>query len=203
MHESYHPIESQPGTIENPIIDSQLTKEEALRSNPDFLLSPEVFERQVLLPVVYISFDGKYHQGQIVVDKDLEIDVIEFFEFLMKQNFPVNKAMPIADSKFNFNDSLSMAENNSSGFNPRNKTGKAEPSNHAFGRAIDINPLQNPYIKGEITEPLGAVYNPEQPGTLTPEIVYFLKQRGWIWGGDYQTLKDYHHFEKLLEKSKE
>ena len=71
MHESYHPIESQPGTIENPIIDSQLTKEEALRSNPDFLLSPEVFERQVLLPVVYISFDGKYHQGQIVVDKDL------------------------------------------------------------------------------------------------------------------------------------
>lgn len=198
MYEHPSKIESELGTLENPIVDSKLKPEEAFRQNPDFFLQPEIFERQILLSVKYKSFDGKYHQGQIVIDKELETDVREFFDFLLKQNFPVNKAIPIADKKFNFNDSLSMAENNSSGFNPRNKTGKTEPSNHAFGRAIDINPMQNPYIKGETIEPLGAVYNPEQPGTLTPEIIDFLKQKGWIWGGDYQTLKDYHHFEKPI-----
>lgn len=196
-------VEFPRGTIENPIIDSQLTKEEALRPNPDFFLPPEVFERQILLPVIYISFDGKYHRGQIVIDKDLEKDVRDFFEFLIKKNFPVNKVIPIADSRFNFDDALSMLENNSSGFNPRNKTGKNEPSNHAFGRAIDINPFQNPYIKGEVIEPSGTVYNPEKLGTLTAQIADFLKTRDWIWGGDYQSLKDYQHFEKLLKRSKE
>ncbi len=202
MQESYSKNESQPGTIENPIIDSNLTREEALRPNPDFVLPAEVFERQILLPVIYLSFDGKFHRGQMVVDKDLEIDVREFFDFLLKKNFPVNKVVPIADKNFNFDDTKSMIENNSSAFNPRNKTGKNEPSNHAFGRAVDINPLQNPYKKGEITEPLGATYTLGQAGTLTIEIVDFLRKRGWIWGGDYENLKDYHHFEKLLEEIK-
>ena len=75
---------------------------------------------------------------------------------------------------------------------PENK-----PSNHAFGRAIDINPFQNPYIKDGLVEPVGAIYKLDQPGTLTVEIVEFLKKRGGIWGGDYHDLKDYHHFEKL------
>jgi peptidoglycan L-alanyl-D-glutamate endopeptidase CwlK len=188
--------EFAPGTIENPIIDSGLSLEEALRANPNFYLSPEVFERQKLLTVVYKSFDGKYHQGQIVVDKELEEDVTHFFRFLLQQNFPVNKAVPVAHGKYGFNDTSSMGDNNSSGFNPRSKTGKPEPSNHAFGRAIDINPRQNPYIRGEVVEPAGAVYNLDEPGTLTALIVDFLKNRGWIWGGDFKDLKDYHHFEK-------
>ena len=201
MNESYPKQEYPLGTIENPIIDSQLSLEEALRPNPNFFLSPEVFERQVLLQVMYKSFDGKYHQGQIVIDKELEKDVKDFFEFLIKQNFPVNKVIPIADKKYDFDDTKSMNENNSSGFNPRNKTGKNEPSNHAYGRAFDINPQQNPYKKGEIVEPAGAVYDTEKIGTLTPEIVEFLISRGWIWGGNYEELKDYHHFEKLIEKN--
>jgi hypothetical protein len=51
----------EPGTIEHPLIDSQLTLEEVLRPNPNFFISPEIFERQVLLQVMYVSFDGKYH----------------------------------------------------------------------------------------------------------------------------------------------
>jgi peptidoglycan LD-endopeptidase CwlK len=194
----------KPGTLENPIIDSKLTTGEALRPNPNFFLAPEVFERQIVLQVMYISFDGKYHQGQIVVDKDLENDVKDFFNFLLKQNFPLNKAIPVADKRFNFDDALSMATNNSSGFNPRAIAGTDKPSNHAFGRAIDINPLQNPYIRNGVTEPIGAIYNTEQPGTLTAEspIVKFLKTRGWNWGGDYHDLKDYHHFDKPLKKLK-
>lgn len=193
----------EPGTIENPIIDCKLTVQEALRSNPNFFLSPEVYERQILLPVMYVSFDGKYHQGQIVIDKDLETDVKDFFDFLLEQKFPLNTAIPVAHNKFNFDDLLSMAENNSSGFNPRNIAGTNRPSNHAFGRAIDINPLQNPYIKDKLTQPNGATYDKNQLGVLTAEspIVQFLKKRGWAWGGDYHDLKDYHHFEKPLDKN--
>jgi hypothetical protein len=199
---------SEPGTIEYPIIDSQMTIEEALRANPDFFLAPEIFERQVVLKVVYLSFDGKYHQGQIVVDKDLEGDVKDFFNFLIEQNFPINKTVPIAHNKYNFDDTLSMGDNNSSGFNPRNIAGtedKPRPSNHAFGRAIDLNPFQNPFIKNNNIEPKGAKYNIANPGTFSPDspVVLFLKSRGWIWGGDYQEIKDYHHFEKPLKKAEQ
>ena len=195
----------EPGTKENPIIDSELTLEEALRPNPNFFLSPEIFERQIILQVMYISFDGKFHRGQIVIDKDLEKDVTDFFKFLLEQNFPLNKVVPVAHKKFNFDDALSMAQNNSSGFNPRNIAGGDKPSNHAFGRAIDINPFQNPYIKNDLVEPKGAVYDTGKPGTFAAEspIVQFLKSRGFFWGGDYKDLKDYHHFEKPLEEVKE
>lgn len=190
------------GTLENPIIDSKLTIEEALRPNPNFFLAHEVFERQIVLEMMYISFDNKYHQGQIVVDKDLENDVRDFFNFLLKQNFPLNKAVPVADKRFNFDDALSMVANNSSGFNPRAIAGTDRPSNHALGRAIDINPLQNPYIRNGVTEPMGAIYDKEKHGTLTDEspVVKFLKARGWNWGGDYHDLKDFHHFEKPLKE---
>lgn len=69
-------------------------------------------------------------------------------------------------------------------------------------QAIDINPLNNPCIRDGLTEPEGAVYDPEQPGTLTDEIAEFLEERGWKWGGHYENLKDYMHLEKLLEKIK-
>jgi hypothetical protein len=191
-----------PGTIENPIIDSRLTLEKALRPNPAFSFSPEIFERQMLLPVVYISFDGKYHEGQIVIDKELERDVKDFFEFLLLQNFPLNTVIPIADHKYDFDDGSSMTDNNSSGFNPRYIAGTTRESNHAFGRAIDLNPFLNPFIKDGNIEPKGAIRNEEAPGTFVAgsPIVEFLKQRGWIWGGEYQSLKDYHHFEKPLSK---
>jgi hypothetical protein len=188
----------EPGNMENPIIDNSLNKEEILRPNPKFSFPSEIFEKQIILPVKYISFDGKYHQGQLVVDKDLEKDVTDFFNFLMEKKFPINKVIPIADKNFDFDDAKSMIENNSSGFNPRNKTEKPEPSNHAFGFAIDINPLQNPYIniKSHIVEPFGALYDVDRPGTITAEIAKFMTDRGWTWGGNWRDIKDPMHFEK-------
>lgn len=196
---------NEPGTLEHPMIDSHMTALEALRANTNFFLSPEVFERQIILEVAYFSFDGKYHQGQIVIDKDLESDVRDFFNFLIEQNFPLKSAIPIAHNKYNFNDTLSMLDNNSSGFNPRNIAGTDKPSNHAFGRAIDINPFQNPFIKNGLIEPKGAVYDILKPGTFSAAspIVQFLKARGWIWGGDFEEIKDYHHFEKPLKQAEQ
>jgi len=198
-----------PGTLENPIIDAQMTEAEALRPNPDFPVSQEIFKKQVLVPVVYLSFDKKYHQGQIVVDRELEADARDFFNFLLELKFPLSKAIPIAHSKYNFDDNLSMADNNSSGFNPRFIAGTKKFSLHALGRAIDINPFQNPYIRGSLTEPVSAIYNAERYGTITPEIAEFLRKRGWRWGGidfsdpNFPDFRDYQHFEKLPGEDKE
>lgn len=195
-------LELNAGTIENPIIDCDLSLDQALRRNPNFILPgiDEIYEKQVLLTIKYLSFDGKYHQGQIIIDRDLEKDVLDLFDFLIEQNFPIGKMIPVTSEIFDFNDDKSMAENNSSGFNPRFIAGTDRPSNHAYGRAIDINPAQNPFIKNGKTEPAGAEYNLEKSGTITPLIVEFLKERGWRWGGDYENLKDYHHFDKLFNE---
>jgi len=94
-----------------------------------------------------------------------------------------------------------LAANNTSAFNFRLKTGGNDLSIHAYGRAIDINTVQNPYSKGKLVLPPNGTYNTETPGTLTTEspIVKRFLALGWIWGGNWETLKDYQHFEKPLK----
>jgi len=70
---------------------------------------------------------------------------------------------------------------------------------HAYGYALDINPMQNPYIKGKIVVPPGALYDINKPGTLissSPVVKIFIRL-GWTWGGNWKSLKDYQHFEKI------
>ncbi|HOX99830.1 MAG TPA: M15 family metallopeptidase, partial [Smithella sp.] len=70
---------------------------------------------------------------------------------------------------------------------------------HSFGRAVDINPIQNPVIyPAGLIAPEGAVYRPQNKGVFTgdhPVVQEFLS-RGWHWGGNFEQPKDYHHFEK-------
>ncbi|MDR0320014.1 MAG: M15 family metallopeptidase [Treponema sp.] len=159
-------------------------------------------ERQRLITVKYYSFDNKIHQGQLVIDVDLVEDIEFAFEEALKEEFPINSVIPISYESFRRNgrwdDDLSMEANNSSAFNYRTITGGQVLSMHARGRAIDINPMQNPYIRGRITLPANSVYNPEIEGTLTDDnvIVRTLVSRGWSWGGNWTALKDYQHLEK-------
>ena len=183
------------GSLENPIIDSNMESGEAWRLNPNCKIPQEIFEMQVLVTVKYLSFDGKYHQGQIVVDKRLQKDVEDFFEFLIEQKFPVNKAVPVAHKDYNFDDNKSMSANNSSGFNPRFIAGSnpPKPSKHGMGWAIDINPMQNPFLKGKGEDSVIMPINPEDKeepgieyyyyninelGTIAPWIADFLLERG-------------------------
>ena len=91
-----------------------------------------------------------------------------------------------------------MAANNTSAFNYRTIAGTVRLSNHASGRAIDINPRQNPYIKGQVVQPPGAKYEPNAEGTLTEEhpVVRAFLKLGWAWGGHWTTTQDYQHLEK-------
>lgn len=189
------------GTLQNPIIDSNITLSEALKK----FAPPEFKEKQRLIEVLYYSFDGKIHQGQLVIDKRLIKDIQEVFRVALENKFPITSVIPISSARFlkngKFNDDdQSMLANNTSAFNYRTVTGGKSLSKHAYGFAIDINPVQNPYIKGNIVLPPGAVYDIHKPGTLfrgCPVVKTFIRL-GWTWGGNWKSLKDYQHFEKVL-----
>lgn len=177
------------------IIDSDFkTLDDAVRGL-DF--PDDVRKTLALVTVRYRSFDGLLHEGQIVLHQDLTEDVVYFFDSFLKIGFPVNRAVPIV--AFDWDDDRSMEANNSSAFNYRLILGTDRLSNHSLGKALDINPMQNPYFArdGKVY-PAGAVYDLSVPGTVTPEIVELFKSRGWKWGGDWTVPVDYQHFEKLL-----
>ncbi len=189
-----------------PIIDSKMTSHEAFDGvNPG---CPEKIRKsQKIVTVRYYSSDNCIHQGQLVIDGELENDIRTVFDVALKEHFPIHSVIPISDKRFRkdnrWDDDLSMEANNTSAFNYRFVTGSSHRlSEHAYGRSIDINPLQNPYIKGDTILPKGAKYDPDVNGTLTtdhPIVLTFLRL-GWEWGGNWTSCRDYQHFEKPLNK---
>lgn len=181
---------------ESIIIDSKITFEESIKGT----LAPDsVIKNLMILDVDYFSFDNKLHRGQLVIHKELESDLKEIFQIIKDSKFPISKVIPIV--KYDWSDNRSMEDNNTSSFNYRKVAGKNKLSNHSFGIAIDINPFQNPavYNDGKIS-PSGSIYDKKSPGTIIKDsLIYneFIK-RGWTWGGEWNSLKDYQHFEKII-----
>jgi hypothetical protein len=136
------------------------------------------------------------------LDKDLVKDIKKVFEAALKMQFPIYSVIPISDMRFRKNgrwdDDLSMAANNTSACNYRLKTGGTTLSNHATGTAVDINTVQNPYVKGTLILPPNGKYVPGADGTFTAEhpLVKLFQQLGWTWGGTWTSPIDYQHFEK-------
>jgi hypothetical protein len=186
------------GLDEGIIIDSNFTLAEVLKEKQEFPAPQEVLRRQRILEVIYYSFDGKLHKGQVVVDVDLVADVKGAFDLIRKTKFPVKSVIPFVDRRFMSEDERVASLNNSSGFNYRTIAKTNKLSNHALGRAIDINPALNPFIEGEHRLPEGAEYDAKVPGTIVADgkLVAYFKARGWVWGGDWAEIKDYMHFEK-------
>lgn len=170
-----------------------MTLAQALANSP---ASPAILESQTLLNIPFVGFDGQPHIGQLVVHHELATEVAEIFRRILLARFPIEQMIPVV--AFGWSDDDSMRANNCSAFNYRVKVGKSELSAHATGRAIDINPRQNPYIHGEVTLPEGAIYDGSAPGTFTLDSVpvQVFTSFGWEWGGVWTTLQDYHHFEK-------
>ncbi|MDD4246445.1 MAG: M15 family metallopeptidase [Dysgonamonadaceae bacterium] len=179
----------EPDTI---IIDSKLSFEEAIEGSN----APQaVIDELELMDVNYISTDGKLHMGQILTNKKLAPDLKELFQFMLEQDFVIEKAIPIV--AYNWSDSLSMADNNTYSFCYRNAT----YSKHARGMAIDINPRFNPLRwknKDLPNEPVGAVLDTTVNGTLHPNhpVVKEFRKRGFRWGHTFSKYWDDHHFER-------
>ena len=182
------------------ILDSDFQLEEALYGQR---IPASVKANLTLITVYYYGFDDKLHQGQLVVHNEVTRDVKEIFEIIQQIHFPIEKVVPICEYKWS--DEESMKDNNTSSFNYRFISGSKILSKHASGLAIDINPKQNPYIKNGTTSPAGSVYELDAKGTITADsrIVEEFKKRGWTWGGDWKSLKDYQHFQKILSTDKQ
>jgi len=177
----------------NIVVDSDFSFSDAVAGTNAPL---EIIDRLSIVDVCYFSFDDMRHQGQIIINSELEDDISEIFALIEKLKFPIGKVIPIV--AYGWQDSESMAANNTSGFNYRVIEGTTKLSLHSFGRALDINPVQNPviYPNGFIA-PEGAIYDLQKAGAFSaghPIVEEFLK-RGWHWGGNFEQPKDYHHFE--------
>jgi hypothetical protein len=178
----------------NIIIDSAMTLAEAVKGS---VAPKSMLDSLCIIDVRYFSFDGHLHQGQLVIHREVRKEVQDLFKAIEKTRFPVEKVIPII--RYGWSDEASMADNNTSAFNYRVIEGTSRLSRHASGRAIDINPRLNPvFYKNGTVLPEGATYNQRQPGTFHGRhmIVKTLRARGWVWGGHFKSLKDYHHFEK-------
>jgi hypothetical protein len=200
-----NPRASEVGTLKRPIVDSRMTEKEVF-DGLDPKCPKDIRKRQKIVKLKYYSADGKIHQGQLVIDKDLVKEIKKVFKIALQEHFPIYSVIPISARRFRkdgrWDDDLSMAANNTSGFNYREITGGGRLSNHAYGRAIDINTFLNPYIKNRIVLPPGAKYDASVPGTLTRDhpIVKAFLELGWAWGGNWTSPLDYQHFEKPLKK---
>jgi hypothetical protein len=142
-----------------------------------------------LINLSFLGFDGAVHRGELVVNADRALEVARTFGDLYFGRFPIER--------------METVENNTSAFNCRAITGGTAWSNHSYGRAIDINTVQNPYISGSgaVYPPNGAPYvdrTQQAPGMIHAGDVTerAFSSRGWTWGGSWDTPIDYQHFEK-------
>lgn len=151
--------------------------------------------------LTHYDLKGKVCFGELLCHKNLIQEFIEIFRKLFDVKYPIEKMRLIDD--YDANDEASMEDNNSSAFCSRAITGTVGKfSKHSYGGTIDINPKFNPYVKGKIVLPKNAT--PYLDRTLNiPEMIKegdscytaFI-DAGFQWGGHWQTLKDYQHFEK-------
>jgi D-alanyl-D-alanine carboxypeptidase len=158
-----------------------------------------------LVDVPYLDFTGAKKSGYLIIDKALAEEVHSIFtEIYLAGNYRI-ETMKLIDA-YGGDDFKSIEANNTSAFNCRFTTGAKTMSAHAKGRAIDINPLINPYVdksgtshaksKGFVSKLQRAKSSAH--GMIQPEgiVVKTFKKYGWKWGGDWKNIKDYQHFSK-------
>lgn len=167
-----------------------------------------------LLKVLHWGFDGKIHEGEMIVNKKIAGEVIDIFSELFTAKYPIEKIRLI--NEYDADDDKSMEDNNSSALCCRVITGDENKQNprwslHSYGTAIDINPFQNPYVKPKknLVLPKGSEEYVDRTNVRLGMIVKgdachkAFTSRGWIWGGDWDVNDekgrvDYQHFHKEL-----
>jgi len=153
-----------------------------------------------MLHLGYWGFDAKAHTGTMVVNASVVTDVIKVFGTLYGERFPIKEMVP--EDRYHGNDNAAAAADDTSGFNCRYAVAPGPPqwSVHAYGEAIDVNDVQNPYVYGSIIiPPAGKAYldrGDVRPGMAVPdgELVEAFRSVGWYWGGRWTGSPDYQHF---------
>lgn len=155
------------------------------------------------LRVLHMGFDGKTHIGELIVNQCIAEDILEIMRELYANGYPIEKMVLI--DEYNADDEASMSDNNTSAFNYRVIAGTNRLSKHGQGLAIDINPKYNPCVKTSSGETLVQPQNGAAYVDRSREFSYkiedtdlcyrLFKEHGFVWGGEWNSLKDYQHFE--------
>ncbi len=152
------------------------------------------------------DFKGGSSIGELVVHADVAEGIAQIFEELYDIGYPVRQMRLVSD--FKGNDWQSIEADNTSAHNCRSLTGSSKKwSNHAYGMAIDINPIENPYISrtGRISHKASLPYRKrahvpsrgladKAMALKDDKVVHIFKKYGWKWGGEWTGIKDYQHF---------
>ena len=152
------------------------------------------------LRLSYHGFDGEVHTGEMVCNRIIADDLVAIFKELYDSLYQIRSIRLIDD--FDGSDEKSMAADNSSCFNFREATGQSRLSAHAVGMAVDVNPLENPYVKGDKVLPAEGEAYADRSAALPHmisrnDLCYKLfRARGFSWGGAWQSCKDWQHFER-------
>lgn len=156
--------------------------------------------------VQYYDFSGIVQEGELVCNQAIAQDLVEIFEALYEKKYPIEKILLV--DEYDGDDEASMADNNSSCFNYRVVAGTKHLSNHAYGLAVDINPLYNPYITTRngktVISPAGSEAYTDRSGDFDHKIdendlcYRLFTEYGFTWGGAWTHSKDYQHFEKKV-----
>jgi D-alanyl-D-alanine carboxypeptidase len=159
---------------------------------------PVPLEQLRAIDVRHFGNDGAVHTGRLIIAANLANGMVDIFRDLYNARFPIQRMEPI--DVYGGDDMRSIKANNTSAFNCRAVTGGSGWSEHAYGRAIDVNPFVNPYVKGStVLPPEAAPYTDRSrndPGMIHADdaVVRAFAARGWAWGGYWSSLKDYQHF---------
>ncbi len=155
--------------------------------------------------LMYVDFNGETQKGELICNKALAQDMVEIFYELYSNNYQL-ESVKLVD-EYGGDDTASMLANNTSCFNYRVVEGTTRLSNHAKGLAIDLNPFYNPYITynqdGSVNiSPKGSEAYADRSGAFPykideSDLAYKLfKEHGFTWGGNWNSVKDYQHFER-------
>ena len=152
-----------------------------------------------VLTLTYWGFDDRAHTGRIVVNADVARTVVSVFRRLYAARYPIRRMQPV--DAYGGSDFRSIEADNTSSFNCRAATGSTHWSEHAYGHAIDIDPIENPYVDGGATShAAGRPYldrSRHRPGMAYPgsAVVQAFAAAGWGWGGSWSgSVHDYQHF---------
>ena len=145
------------------------------------------------------GFDGRVHTGRIVVHRDVAQGVAGVLRRLYAARFPIRRMVPV--DAYGGSDFRSIEADNTSAFNCRPVEGTSRWSEHAYGRAIDLNPIENPYVYSDGTSSHRASRpylrrSPYRPGMAVEGgvAVRAFTAAGWAWGGRWSGSRDYQHF---------
>jgi hypothetical protein len=147
----------------------------------------------------YVGFDGRAHTGRIVVHRDVASEVVAVLRRLYAVRFPIRRMVPV--DAYGGSDFRSIEADNTSAFNCRYVDGTTSWSEHAYGRAIDLDPIENPYVTSGGTTSHRASRSylrraPYRPGMAVEggAVVRAFDAVGWGWGGHWSGARDYQHF---------